>query len=77
MTHYTCGHCGETYRVVVPEAEAEAEYQRNFGHVPELAAGKRVVICDDCYRRLMRWWNRHPDYVPPQEAADGHEAQRA
>jgi hypothetical protein len=49
---YHCASCGGVFRKGWTEAEAEAEYRRDFGH---LGSVKRCEICDDCYARLMTW----------------------
>lgn len=51
--HYTCANCGNEYESGWTEAEAEAEAKANWG---ALAEKDREVVCDDCYRKFMGWY---------------------
>jgi hypothetical protein len=60
--HYTCARCGDTFESERSDEEAHAEAVRNFGmrgDAPQhqTPGGEGMsVICDDCYRKFMRWW---------------------
>lgn len=50
---YVCENCKRTFYEAWTEAEAMAEYATNF---PDSQGEEKVIICDDCYRQLMREW---------------------
>jgi len=57
---YTCDTCKGEFRTDWPEARAEAEYQGHFGGLRKEIREKRVTVCDDCYRRFMKWMRKQP-----------------
>jgi hypothetical protein len=47
---FTCEMCGGNYEKGWSDEEAEAEAKALFG---ELALQDRVVVCEDCYKRVV------------------------
>ncbi len=50
---YTCAGCKVTFRKLVSDVEAEAEYKHNFPKISRDSGGQRAIVCDDCYRAIM------------------------
>lgn len=50
---FTCTNCGGTFPKKWTDAEAEAEFKKNFH---QWAKDKQAVICDSCYEEFMRWF---------------------
>ena len=51
---YTCAACARTFRKGQSDAAALAELAKNF---PDTKPEDCGIVCDDCYRRLMRFFN--------------------
>lgn len=51
---FTCDECGGAFEVAWTDKQAEEEYLENF---PQFAEEKapRGVVCDVCYRKIMRY----------------------
>lgn len=64
---YTCANCGRTFNKGWSDEEAEAEAVEAFGAVPD----DPVLLCDDCYEELMRWWQRVKDMPEDHPAWPG------
>lgn len=52
---YTCANCKETFLSGWSEAAAEKEYAEHFGHLPKAVREDRTELCEDCYRKFMKW----------------------
>lgn len=46
---YTCAACRETYRMGWSAEDALNEYKENG-----FEEDSKVVVCDDCYKKIMR-----------------------
>lgn len=51
---YTCAECGKTFTTAWSDEEANAEAAKNF---PTMPIEEMAVVCDDCYRAIMRQRN--------------------
>jgi hypothetical protein len=53
MAELICARCGEPFEPTRSDAEADAEYRREF---PEVSAREpRAVICEVCWQEFQRW----------------------
>ena len=52
VMEYTCAACNETFLKSWADEEALKEFKDHFGHAP---APDDPVVCDDCYRKIMRF----------------------
>jgi DNA-directed RNA polymerase subunit RPC12/RpoP len=52
---YTCANCKETFHTGWSDAKAEKEYAEHFGYLPKAIRENRETLCDDCYRKFMKW----------------------
>jgi hypothetical protein len=57
---FTCAHCGGTWHKD-PEwdAKAKAEAKELWGYEDsdiEVERGEAVIVCDDCYQKIMAYW---------------------
>lgn len=50
-TQYRCAQCGETYETGWSEEEAQAVLAATF---PRAEPTECDVVCEDCYKKLMR-----------------------
>lgn len=64
MEQYTCERCKKTYDTCESnKVEAAEEYANNF---PELSAEEKedkAIICDDCYKEFMFWYQNGEENV--------------
>lgn len=49
--NYTCDRCGGDFMSDWSDADAAAEYEREFGK--PLQANPFMVVCETCYQRLL------------------------
>lgn len=63
---FRCNICGDVFDSDRPDEEAEAEFERNFGR--PLNPDEAMVICGDCYDRLM---SRRPPVCRTESAQSG------
>lgn len=55
--------CHETFNTETTELELVSEAERDFGECPP--EGDRASLCDECYKKFMKWFNRvRPDLNP-------------
>ena len=51
---YRCSACGETFENEWSDEEARNECRDNFGVDPEGLSGGSTMVCDDCYKAIMK-----------------------
>lgn len=54
-SEYTCEGCGKTFKSSWSEADSLMEYQENFSEEVRCDADGIAAVCDNCYRRFMKW----------------------
>ena len=47
-----CAACGRQFTTDIPDEEAEAEFNRRFGHL-DIPRGEWAVVCDPCYQHIF------------------------
>lgn len=58
---YTCELCKGTFKATVSKQDCIAEQEILSGEEHDPATTK--VICDDCHKEVLRWWNREGKYL--------------
>jgi hypothetical protein len=52
---YTCALCGKEFESTWSDEEDRDEKERLWSDIPENEPDFFAVVCDDCYRIVMRW----------------------
>lgn len=50
---FRCEHCGGVFEEEWGDVRALAEYEKNFGRLPNALKEDKSALCDRCYRKLM------------------------
>ena len=50
---FRCEQCGGIFEEEWPEEKTLAEYEENFGNLPNEIKEDKVAVCDDCYKKIM------------------------
>lgn len=50
---FQCGQCKGIFKEEWPEEQTLAEYEENFGKLPDEIKEDKVALCDDCYKKIM------------------------
>ena len=56
VSDFTCALCHGTFEEGWTDEEALAEYNAAF--TEEERAEPREIVCDDCYKKIMKWADR-------------------
>lgn len=59
--HHVCENCKKIYEKRWTDAEAYAEYARNFPAEAAIPNQEYVFVCDDCYREFIHWYYTLPE----------------
>jgi hypothetical protein len=59
---FKCQACKGTFEEGWPEEEALEEFHRDF---PNVSLAETGVICDDCYEKMNKYFEEHPERKPP------------
>jgi len=54
-TAYTCEACGGEFETERSDEAANVEAEINFGIAEASTRSDMAIVCDDCYRAIMRW----------------------